>query len=210
MVRVLVLKRLYNLSDEQMEYQLLDHMSYQRICLLLDAMNIPDCNTISRFALRIGVDGATALFQGVDAQLQRHGYIARRAQAIDATLVPAPRQQIGKEDKERLAQGKLPDWNEAKRRQKDLDATHTKKHGKSHFGYKLSVSVAVKHRFIRKIATGTASGHDGHHFDEVLDEDNTGRDAYADKAYPSKRDRKCLRHWAGAMACSAGLAKTNP
>ena len=30
MVRVLVLKRLYNLSDEQMEYQLLDRGSYQR------------------------------------------------------------------------------------------------------------------------------------------------------------------------------------
>ncbi|ANG63104.1 hypothetical protein A8C75_11890 [Marinobacterium aestuarii] len=30
MVRILVLKRLYNLSDEQMEYQLLDRMSYQR------------------------------------------------------------------------------------------------------------------------------------------------------------------------------------
>ena len=30
MVRILVLKKLYNLSDEQMEYQLLDRMSYQR------------------------------------------------------------------------------------------------------------------------------------------------------------------------------------
>ena len=30
MVRILVLKRLYNLSDEQMEYQLLDRHSYQR------------------------------------------------------------------------------------------------------------------------------------------------------------------------------------
>jgi hypothetical protein len=28
MVRILVLKRLYNLSDEQMEYPLLDRMSY--------------------------------------------------------------------------------------------------------------------------------------------------------------------------------------
>ncbi len=30
MVRILVLKRLYNLSDEQMEYQLLVCMSYKR------------------------------------------------------------------------------------------------------------------------------------------------------------------------------------
>ena len=34
MVRIVVLKRLYNLSDEQMEYQLLDRMSYKRFCRL--------------------------------------------------------------------------------------------------------------------------------------------------------------------------------
>jgi len=49
MVRILVLKRLYNLSDEQMEYQLLDRMSYQRFCGLEDAMNIPDRTTIWTF-----------------------------------------------------------------------------------------------------------------------------------------------------------------
>ncbi len=91
MVRILVLKRLYNLSDEQMEYQLLDRASYQRFCLLQDAMNVPDRNTIWRFGERLGVDGATVLFQGVDAQLHRHGYMARGGQAVDATLVPAPR-----------------------------------------------------------------------------------------------------------------------
>jgi IS5 family transposase len=193
MVRVLVLKRLYNLSDEQMEYQLLDRMSYQRFCLLQDAMNIPDRNTIWRFAQRIGVDGATVLFQGVDAQLQRHGYIARSGQAIDATLEPAPRQRLDRPEREALAEGRTPDWSKAERRQRDVDATHTKKHGKSHFGYKLSVSVDLKHGFIRKIATGTASEHDGHHFEEVLDEDNTGRDVYADKAYPSKRRQEMLK-----------------
>ncbi len=86
MVRILVLKRLYNLSDEQMEYQLLDRASYQRFCLLQDAMNVPDRNTIWRFGERLGVGGATVLFQGVDAQLHRHGYMARGGQAIDATL----------------------------------------------------------------------------------------------------------------------------
>lgn len=79
-------------------------MSYQRFCLQQDSVNIPYRNTIWRFALRIGVDGAAALLQGVDAQLQRHGYIDRGGQAIDATLVPAPHQKIGKEEKERLVQ----------------------------------------------------------------------------------------------------------
>jgi len=42
-------------------------------------------------------------------------------------------------------------WKPAKRRQKDLDATWTKKHGKRHFGYKLSINVDKKYKIIRKI-----------------------------------------------------------
>lgn len=48
-----------------------------------------------------------------------------------------------------------------KRRQKALDATWTKGHGKSHFGSKLSVNVDRMSKVIRKIETDTASTHDG-------------------------------------------------
>lgn len=46
MVRILVLKRLYNLSDEQREYQLLDRMSYKRFCGLMNATSVPDRTTV--------------------------------------------------------------------------------------------------------------------------------------------------------------------
>ncbi|MDH5856531.1 IS5 family transposase [Lampropedia aestuarii] len=193
MVRILVLKQLYNLSDEQMEYQLLDRMSYQRFCLLEHSLNVPDRNTIWRFGQLLGIDGATALFEGAELQLRRHGYIARGGQAIDATLVPAPKQHINQEERAQLQEGQTPDWSEAKSRQKDTEASFTKKHGKSYFGYKLSVSVDYKHGFIRGIATGTASEHDGHHFDAVLDMSNTGKQADADKAYDSAQRRQMLK-----------------
>ena len=194
MVRVLILKRLYNLSDEQVEYQLLDRMSFQRFCLLSDSANVPDRNTVWQFQQRIGVDGASAIFQGVDIQLQRHGYIARGGQAIDATLVSAPLQHFTKGEKAQLDQGKLPEgWSQARRRQKDLDATHTKKHGKRHHGYKMSISADLKHKFIRKIETGTASEHDSTHFDQVLDQDNTSKDVYADRGYPSQQRSQMLQ-----------------
>lgn len=188
MVRILVLKRLYNLSDEQMEYQLLDRMSYQRFCGLRDARNIPDRTTIWTFENRIGEAGAHALFEGMEAQLLRHGYIARGGQIIDATLIPAPKQRIRSAERELLDQGVTPpDWKPAMRRQKDTDASWTKKHGKSHFGYKLSVNADKRYKLIRKLETDTASVHDSHHFDTVLDGDNnTSRDVYADKGYTSK------------------------
>jgi len=186
MVRILVLKRLYNLSDEQMEYQLLDRMSYQRFCGLSQASNIPDRTTVWTFENRIGEAGAKALFDGMSTQLLAKGFIARGGQIIDATLVPAPKQHLNKEEKELVGQGAMPaDWSPAKRRQKDTDATWTKKHGKSHFGFKLSVNVDKKYKVIRKIETGTASTHDTQHFDPVLDESNTSRDVYADRGYPS-------------------------
>jgi IS5 family transposase len=186
MTRILVLKRLYNLSDEQMEYQLLDRMSYQRFCGLADSASIPDRTTIWTFENRIGEAGAKALFDGVERQLLKQGYIARGGQIIDATLVPAPKQHFTKEDKEQTKQDAMPaDWSPAKRRQKDLDATWTKKHGKSHHGYKLSINVDKRYKVIRKIETDTASTHDSQHFDAVLDPANTSRDVFADKGYPS-------------------------
>ncbi len=85
MVRILVLKRRYNLSDEQMEYQRLDRMSYKRFCGLTNATNIPVRTTVWTFENRIGEAGAKALFDGVSAQLLKKGFIARVGQIIDAT-----------------------------------------------------------------------------------------------------------------------------
>ncbi|PHM74065.1 transposase [Xenorhabdus kozodoii] len=58
MVRIIILKNFHNLSDEKMEYQLLDRMSGQRFCRLTDVINIPDRNTIWCFEKRIGQAGA--------------------------------------------------------------------------------------------------------------------------------------------------------
>jgi IS5 family transposase len=146
------------------------------------------------FENRIGPVGAKALFDGVSAQLLKKGFIARGGQIIDATLVPAPRQHNSRDEKEVLEQGALPaDWKPAKRRQKDIDATWTKKHGKSYFGYKLSLNVDKKYKFIRKIEAGTASTHDNQHFDKVLDTANTSRDVYADRGYPSREREAWLK-----------------
>lgn len=194
MVRILILKRLHNLSDEQIEYQLLDRMSYQRFCGLTHSASIPDRNTVWVFENRIGLEGATALFEAVQRQLARHGYIARCGQLIDATLVPAPKQHFTREDKAILEQDAVPaDWSPAKRRQKDLDASWTKKHGKSHHGYKLTVNADNRYKLIRKIEMSDAAPHDSQHFDAVLDPANTSRAVYADKGYASAEREKALR-----------------
>ena len=188
MVRLLIIKHLYNLSDEQLEFQLLDRMSYQRFCGLGSSRNIPDRTTIWTFENRIGEAAAKALFNGMDQQLLGKGFIARCGQMVDASIVPAPKQHFTGKEKEALDEGKIPpQWSEAKRRQKDLDASWTKKHKKSYVGYKISVNVDKRYKLIREVVTDTASTHDSQHFDAVLDSsNNTSRDVYADKGYTSK------------------------
>lgn len=77
MVRILILKRLYNLSDKQLEYQLLDCMSYRRFCRLGNATKISDRTSVCTFENRIDEEGIKALFDGISAQLLQKGFIAR-------------------------------------------------------------------------------------------------------------------------------------
>lgn len=187
MVRVLVLQQLHGLSDEQMEYQLLDRLSFQRFVGLRYSSQIPDRTTIWTFRERlIEANANETLFDAVERQLYGHGYIARCGQLVDASIVPAPKQHLKKVEKDLISQPEpaMPiDWTPAKRRQKDIDATWTKKHGKSYYGYKVSINADKRYKLIRKLKVTTASEHDTLHLDDVLDEYNTSRDLYGDKGY---------------------------
>lgn len=125
MVRVLILQQLYNLSDDTLEYQLLDRLSFQRFCGLRHASSIPDAKTIWAFKEHIRLAGCSdSLFDAVQQPLQSQGYIARGGQIIDASLIEAPRQHFTKSEKECMDKQAMPiEWTPAKRRQKDLDAS---------------------------------------------------------------------------------------
>ncbi len=195
MVRVLVVQQLYNLSDEQMEFQLLDRLSFQRFVGLRQSSQAPDRTTIWTFKERlIKAEAAERIFEAVSRQLDRHGFIARGGQMIDASIVPVPKQTLNKDEKEIVQQDAMPvEWSPSKRRQKDVQARWTKKHGKSYFGFKLSSSVDRRHKLIRRVHVSTASEHDTLHFERVLDAGNTSRDIYADKGYVDGEREQRLR-----------------
>ena len=46
MFKILILQGLYNLSDEDMEYQIADHVSFQRFLGIDPDKKVPDSNTI--------------------------------------------------------------------------------------------------------------------------------------------------------------------
>lgn len=195
MVRVLVVQQMFNLSDEQMEYQLLDRLSFQRFVGLRQSSQIPDRTTIWTFKERlIKAEASDSIFEAVNQQLATEGYVARGGQMIDASIVPAPTQHVSRNEKAQIKEQAMPlDWSPEKRRQKDVDATWTKKHGKSFFGFKLSASTDNRYKVIRKIKVSTASAHDTLHLDEVLDSSNTSRDIYADKGYADREREERLK-----------------
>ena len=185
MVKALFIQQLYGLSDEQLEFQLLDRLSFQRFAGLRRSSQIPDRTTFWAFRERLQKAGASeAIFEAAGRELARHGYIARCGQIVDASLIPAPIQHNRKEEQEIIRQGATPaDWKPAQRRQKDVDARWTKKHSKSHFGYKLSINADKRYKLIRQVKVSTASEHDTLHLEDVLDPANTAREIYADKGY---------------------------
>lgn len=66
MVKILVLQQLYNLSDDALEYQLLDRRSFLQLLELTDGSSIPDSKTIWLCRDRLAQAGAgTPVFDQV-------------------------------------------------------------------------------------------------------------------------------------------------
>jgi len=193
--KMLILQSLYNLSDEETEYQVLDRYSFSRFLGLHASDKVPDATTIWRFREDLSKAGVVReLFSEFDRFLSENGYRAQKGQIVDANIVRVPVQRNSREENKKIKEGKeVEDWSEVKRRQKDTDARWTKKRGKSYFGYKNHLSADVKHKFIRRYEVTPANVHDSQVFEELLDEKNTSRDVWGDSAYRCEENLERLK-----------------
>jgi IS5 family transposase len=129
-----LLLSLYNLSDADCEYWVLDRMSFQHFCRVDGALHIPDARTLWSFEQRLakGRLGGRAVFDAVSQQLQAHSYIPRGGQIVEASIVRAPITQTKSEEREALNLEQAPEgWSEKRMQHTDRDARWTKKHGKA-------------------------------------------------------------------------------
>src|SRR5450756_2796211 len=197
MFRMLILQSLYNLSDDQVEYQVRDRFSFTRFLKLGIEDRIPDGTTLWLFREKLAKAGLIEkLFEQFGRHLEAKGYIARGGQMVDATIVPVPKQRNSRDENEDVKAGKTPRaWKKdpSKNRQKDKDARWTKKHGKSFFGYKNHVNADARHKLIRGYDVTEASVHDSQKLDGLLNTTNTSRNVYADSAYRSAETEAKLK-----------------
>jgi hypothetical protein len=87
MFKMLLLSALYNLSDDQIEYQVRARLSFMRFLGLGLQERVPDAKTV--WLYREGLAKAAmveALFSQFDGYLARQGYIARGGQILDASI----------------------------------------------------------------------------------------------------------------------------
>lgn len=164
MFKVLILQRYYNLSDDQVEYQINDRMSFMRFLDLSIADDIPDSKTVWHFREQITDLGLVEeLFDLFLKKLEVLHPVINEGKIIDASFIEVPRQHNKKEENEQIKQGKTPESftdNPHRLAQKDVDARWTKKNRVSFFGYKNHVKEDAKSKLITKYMVTDASVHD--------------------------------------------------
>lgn len=185
--KILVLQDLYGLSDNQIQFQLIDRFSFRRFAGIAMEDAIPDEKTIWLFREQLTQKGVIEkLFKKFNRFLEENGFKAQKGMIVDANIVEVPKQRNSRDENKEIKNGTIPkEWKKkpVKLHQKDTDATWLKKNDKDYFGYKNHVCIDNKHKLIRNYTTTPAHVHDSEELFDVLDENNSSQSLWADSAY---------------------------
>lgn len=196
MFKILVLQGIYNLSDDQMEYQITDRRSFMRFLKLKTSDKVPDSKTIWNFREKLIAKGIIIkLFERFNTILDQQGVFANEGRMIDASFVEAPRQRNTREENKEIKSGQTPEaWKDKphKLSQKDVDARWTQKNGVNYYGYKNHVKADTKTKLIINYIVTDASVHDSQSLDELLNSKDKKQELYADSAYTGADQEKVI------------------
>jgi transposase, IS5 family len=196
MFKILILQRYYNLSDDQIEYQINDRMSFMRFLDLTISDDIPDSKTVWNFREQlVNLELVDVVFDLFLKELEQLGLIVNEGKIIDASFIEVPKQRNSREENKQIKNGETPksfDENPNKKKQKDLDARWTKKNNVSYYGYKNHVKVDAKSKLIVKYEVTDASVHDSQILDNLLDKKDKEEDFYGDSAYRGQKQQEII------------------
>lgn len=199
MFKIMILQRYYGLGDKQVEFQIIDRLSFKKFLGLESGDKVPDEKTVWAFRENLTKSGAVELLfsQFIDF-LESKNLIFNEGKLIDASFTVAPRQRNTRAENEKIKKGEGNDlWNDQpnKKKHKDIDARWTKKNGEKYYGYKNHAKVDSKSKFVKKYAVTDASVHDSQVLDELLDESDKGEPLYGDSAYVGEKQKKVIRKY---------------
>jgi len=209
MFKILILQRLYGISDAQTEYQIKDRLSFMRFLGLGLCDKIPDERTIWHFReCLVRADIIDTLFYRFTQRLEDAGLITRTGSIVDASFVDVPKQRNSEDENDTIKKGDIPkDWqkeeNEHKMAQKDVDARWTKKNDETHYGYKNHIKADKDSKLIVKYEVTSAEVHDSQVLQDLV-EPKKDKVLYADSAYKGEEIEKCLGKNVENKICEKG------
>lgn len=196
MFKILILQRYYNVSDDQIEYQINDRMSFMRFLNLTIADDIPDSKTVWNFREQlIDLSLVDQLFTLFLNELEKLNLIINEGKIIDASFIEVPKQRNSRAENAEIKAGTTPESFEEnlnKKAQKDLDARWTKKNNVNYYGYKNHIKVDAKSKLIVKYEVTDASVHDSQVLENLLDQKDAGEDLNADSAYSGEKQQAII------------------
>jgi len=186
--KALIIQSLYNLSDDQLEYQIVDRASFKRFLGLKKSDKVPDSKTFWLFREQlIEKEVIVGLFKTFNETLDAAGVFANEGKMVDASFVEVPRQRNTREENKHIKDtGTAPhEWKVKphKLAQKDVDARWTKKNNATFYGYKNHVKADTRTKLIEEYIVTDASVHDSQAMEQLLTEKDEGQPLYADSAY---------------------------
>jgi IS5 family transposase len=197
MFKIILIKRFYNLSDEQAEYQINDRLSFKEFLGLSSGDRVPDSRSIWLFQDNlIKKHLEEKLFAMFHQYLDNLGLFVNEGKIIDASFVEVPRQRNKKEENAKIKAGEGSDlWNDKpkKKRQKDIDARWTEKGGEKYYGYKDHTKMDTKSKLIDKYEVTSAEVHDSQVVENLIGDEDKGQSLHADSAYIGERIDKILK-----------------
>ena len=192
----MILQRYYGLGDTQIEYQILDRLSFKKFLGMESGDKVPDEKTVWLFRENLTKSGLVKeIFEQFRQYLETEGLIMNEGKMIDASFTIAPRQRNTREENKMIKEGRGDElWNDKpnKKRHKDIDARWTKKNNETFYGYKNHAKVDTKSKFIDNYEVTDASVHDSQPLDDLLSEEDEGQDFYADSAYTGEEQEKVI------------------
>ena len=174
MLKILFLQSCYGISDEEMEFQIYDRLSFQQF--LNFPKDIPDFTTIWRFreALTEG-NSIDLIWDEVGNQMKMHGIVVRKGAIQDASFIRAD---PGKKNSGMNGRGREAKTSRSK------DGSWTKKGEKSVFGFKAHHKVDEATKTITEVAVSTAKTFDGN-----IDLADSHEVVYRDRCYSGSKTK---------------------
>lgn len=137
MLRMLVIQRCLNLSDEECEDQCVDSRA---LSAFLGAAKVPDKTTLCKFRNWLAAEGAEReIFEDLARQLEAEGLMMREGSVVDATFVESPSSTKNRD------------------RARDPEAHQAKKGSNWHFGYKAHIGADRDSGLVHTVVTTAAN-----------------------------------------------------